>query len=113
MKRSPFHYFLINEQYEILNRLAESTWLHFKNFVNTQDKIKKITEMFIYTIENITSYPYNALETIYCELPFYGLDSDQCDESSKTIENIEKIENVLIEIKNKVEADKLYSERND
>jgi hypothetical protein len=121
LMQSPFHHLIIAENYNLFNQTAKMAQKYFNDFPNSNDFINKITDMFIYILENVTSYPRSALKNIYCELPFYESDespdsseeSDNEASSHNILKNIKMIEDFLAVIRVKVEADKRYSNRDD
>ena len=69
--------------------------------------------MLIYILENVSSYPWNALEEIYCDLELFDEENYSVDIKQNTtsniqiLDNIEKIKKFLIEIRKKIESSKL------
>jgi predicted transcriptional regulator len=118
--RTPFHYLILNEKFELFNRIAETLDGElFNECLENSETIDKIIEMFIYILENVTSYPRSALENIYYNLPVYEYDSSSDDSETgdiapnRFIKNVQKIESFLKSVSQKVEQDKRYFEHND
>jgi hypothetical protein len=107
----------MNEEYELFNRIAESLNEElFNSFLNIY--IDKIIAMFIYVLENVTTYPYSALDNIYCDLPVYDCDSSSDDsvnnkEQNRLFKNVQVVEKFLTYVRQKVEAVDVYSKRED
>jgi hypothetical protein len=88
----------------LTNQLVRST--KFQSFVKMDVYIDKIMNMFIYIIENISQYPFKALEDIYCKLPFYASDDiDGEDEKIKKIcKSLKTSETFLKEVQRKIQG---------
>ena len=123
--RTPFHYLILNENFELFNQIAQKLEKNgnlFDEFLESSVTVDKIIEMFIYILESVTSYPKSALKNIYCNLPVYVSDSDNSesdfdsssDNSEKKVskiflENVQMIEGLLNKVRQKVKLNERYS----
>ena len=113
------HHLVGLHKYDLFNRVTETVKKFFEEFLNTEDYINRIIEMFIYILENVSAYPRSALEEIYCDLPFYESDEssdfDENDTPSYKIlkSNVLTIQTFLTTIRSKVEGTKRFSDRVD
>jgi hypothetical protein len=75
--------------------------------------INKIIDMLIYILQNVTTYPSDALGDMYCKLEYFEEEDFSSNKQNATLniqilDNIEKIEKFLTEIRTKIESSKLY-----
>ena len=112
-----FHYLILCEKYELFNNLVESVEKYFEEFINNEFCINRIIDMFVYVLENVTSYSRSALKKIYCDLLFEtneyekdesseDFDQKVCETNNIILKNVETIETYLSEIRKKVEGNK-------
>ena len=74
--------------------------------------MNKILNMLIYIIENVSRYPFKALEDIHCKLPFYASDDidGENEKIKKIYKSIQTSETFLKEIRRKIEGNNRYLE---
>jgi hypothetical protein len=109
--QTALHSLLINVEYDLFNKLTCEFNKIFQSFMKMDMCIDKVLNMFIYIIQNVSQYPFKALEDIYCKLPFYAsddIDIDDEDEKIKKIcKSIQTSEKFLIEGRRKIGSRKL------
>ena len=83
---TPFHYLLMNCNFNLFNNIAEEFERNFQIFnelLEDGELIDKIIDMFIFILENKLSFPKEALKNTYCHLYFdgnhFGYDYDDSD----------------------------------
>ncbi len=112
--QTSFHYLIQNENHNLFQKIANSIQPIFKDFINNTSNIDKIIDMLIFIFENRSSYPFNALEEIYCNLNFFiydellDEDKDEDELDFQIIETVNMVQNFLTEIRKKIETTKLY-----
>ena len=97
---TPFHHLLININYDVFNNLAKELETNFKmftEFLQNDQFIEKIAEMFIFVLEHKKSYAKEALKNKYCHLFFDGNQFDQYDDDSGVDEEDFENDDLFIE----------------
>ena len=112
--QTALHSLLINEEYDLFNKLTCEINKIFQSFMKMDMYMNKLLNMLIYIIENVSRYPFKALEDIHCKLPFYAsddIDIDDEDEKIKKIcKSIQTSEKFLKEVRRKIERNNRYLE---
>ena len=69
--KTAFHYLLVNCHFDTIRKFAYSIKENdiFKKFLENENLINKIKEIFELILEEHTRYPLDAIETRYCMLP--------------------------------------------
>jgi hypothetical protein len=112
--QTSFHYLIQNENYTLFQKIANSIQPIFKDFIDNTSSIDKIIDMLIYIFENISTFSFNSLEEIYCNLNFFiydqllDEDEDEDELDFQMIETVKMVQNFLTEIRKKIETTKLY-----
>jgi hypothetical protein len=88
---TPFHRLLDNNDFKVFNDLADKIENNLEDIIKLiacDQFIEKIATMFIFILENMFSYPKNALEDSYCSL-FYERNyfDDEFDDDEDFSEN--------------------------
>jgi len=118
---TPFHFILANSYFNILIRLVDSIEEGnlFSKFLEDENLINRIVEMFIYILEEYVSYPSEALKDNYAHLPmdydYYDFDEEP-DETleEKTIRiSRSKVKDYLTKISEEIYKRKEFTRRND
>jgi succinate dehydrogenase flavin-adding protein (antitoxin of CptAB toxin-antitoxin module) len=102
LMETPFHLLLLKEKYDTFNTIVNQIDNKlFEAFFNHEENlyVKKITNMFIYILENVQSFYLGAIDEYYCELFIDCDDEDESEIDPKTFENKKKIEIFLKQIK--------------
>jgi hypothetical protein len=109
LMETPFHYLLDNSElpifYKISNDISDDM---FEQFLNSE-YLEKIKNMFIFILENKYCYPLYSIKYNYSTLYFENEDYDEDDDNGD--ENIEKINNYLDKINEKLCES--FKQRND
>jgi hypothetical protein len=112
--RTPLHYLLFKGEFELFNNITAKL-VQNKNNKNLFNDvcINKIIDMLIYILQNVTTYPSDALGDMYCKLEYFEEEDFSSNKQNATLniqilDNIEKIEKFLTEIRTKIESSKLY-----
>jgi hypothetical protein len=116
---TPFHFILANRYFDILIRLIESIeeGKFFSKFLEDENLIDKIVEMFIFILEEDGSYPIEALDDNYAHLPidydYYDFDEEPDETLEKKIIRISrsKVKDFLTKISQKICKRKEFTER--
>lgn len=105
---TPFHHLLINLNFDLFNKIAEefeNNFQIFKEFLQNEELIEKIIDMFIFILENKHSFAKGALQNSYCQLFFdgnhfgYDYDDSDIDEEDPDFENDDVFIQKLINMK--------------
>ena len=109
--QTPLHKLFMDESFYLFNRIAEQiNDISFNQFFDYKQHfyLEKIRKMFVFILENVSSYDKNAIERCYCKLQ---LASDAKQEISNEAKmNMNKIEAFLWRIKGYISKGFYHSE---
>ena len=115
--KTPFHFLLVRNRFEIIKKLVVSIEEKdlFAKFLKDENLIDKIKEMFVYILEEYTSYPLESIAESYCKLPidYDYYDYDETPEEKSNREVRAKVKAYLIEIIEKLLKNNSFTKQND
>jgi hypothetical protein len=114
--QTPFEFLLIRNAYDLLEIHLDEVDKFFADFLQNENCMNKICDMFIYILENRTTSKKKELEDNYCQI-FKDEDSDndgENDDNKKTHNDMEaKIKGYYNEIIKEINKNSAYSQNND